>query len=35
MNSSILYVIRDDGEYDLKSGFKTYEEANSYRENAR
>ncbi len=32
MKTSSLYVIRDDGEYDLKSGFKTYEEANSYRE---
>ena len=31
MKTSSLYVIRDDGEYDLKSGFKTYEEANSYR----
>lgn len=27
-----LYVFRDDFEYDMKSGFKTYEEANDYRE---
>lgn len=31
-NISTLYVYRDDGEYDHKSGFKTYEEANAYRE---
>lgn len=29
---SSLYVIRDDGQYDYKSGFKSYEEANAYRE---
>lgn len=32
MKTSSLYVIRDDFEYDMKSGFKTYEEANDYRE---
>lgn len=32
MNTSTLYVYRDDGEYDHKSGFNTYEEANAYRE---
>lgn len=26
-----LYVIRDDGEYDFKEGFKTFKEANDYR----
>ena len=33
MNSkmSTLYVIRDDGQYDYKSGFKSYKEANNYR----
>ena len=32
MEKSYLYVIRDDGEYDYKSGFKTYKEANEYRQ---
>lgn len=32
MKTSILYVFRDDFEYDMKSHFKTYEEANNYRE---
>ncbi len=34
MRSNIytLYVIRDDDEYDYKEGFKSYEEANNYRE---
>lgn len=32
MKTSSLYVIRDDFEYDMKSEFKTYEEANDYRE---
>ena len=32
MKISSLYVFRDDFEYDMKSGFKTYEEANDYRE---
>lgn len=32
MKTSSLYVFRDDFEYDKKSGFKTYEEANDYRE---
>lgn len=31
-NNSILYVARDDWEYDLRSGFKSYDEANTYRE---
>lgn len=26
-----LYVVRDDGEYDYKGGFKTFKEANDYR----
>lgn len=26
-----LYVVRDDGEYDYKDGFKTFKEANDYR----
>lgn len=32
MKTSSLYVTRDDFEYDTKSGFETYEEANAYRE---
>lgn len=32
MKTSVLYVYRDDFEYDMKSHFKTYEEANAYRE---
>lgn len=32
MKTNSLYVFRDDFEYDKKSGFKTYEEANDYRE---
>lgn len=32
MKTSSLYVTRDDEMYDTKSGFKTYEEANAYRE---
>lgn len=32
MKTSSLYVIRDDFEYDTKSGFDTYEEANAYRQ---
>lgn len=32
MKTSSLYVTRDDSMYDTKSGFETYEEANSYRE---
>ena len=32
MKTSSLYVTRDDFEYDTKSGFETYEEANVYRE---
>ena len=32
MKTSSLYVTRDDEMYDTKSGFETYEEANSYRE---
>ena len=29
---SSLYVYRDDGQYDMCSGFESYEEANDYRE---
>ena len=29
---SMLYVIRDDGQYDYKSGFKSYKEADNYRQ---
>lgn len=29
---SLLYVIRDDGQYDYRSGFKSYKEANDYRQ---
>lgn len=32
MKTSSLYVTCDDFEYDTKSGFETYEEANAYRE---
>lgn len=32
MKISSLEVYRDDFEYDMKSHFKTYEEANAYRE---
>lgn len=32
MEKSYLYVIREDGEYDYKDGFKTYKEANEYRQ---
>lgn len=32
MNSSILYVARDDWEYDLRSHFKSYLEACLYRQ---
>lgn len=28
----MLYVIRDDGQYDYKSGFKSYKQANDYRQ---
>lgn len=31
-NTSKLYVIRDDGQYDYKSGFKSYKQANDYRQ---
>lgn len=30
--TSMLYVIRDDGQYDYKSGFQSYKEANDYRQ---
>ena len=30
--TSRLYVIRDDGQYDYKSGFQSYKEANDYRQ---
>lgn len=29
---SLLYVIRDDGQYDYRSGFKSYKEANDFRQ---
>lgn len=29
---SILYVIRDDEQYDYKSGFKSYKEADDFRQ---
>ena len=32
MKTSSLYVTRDDFEYDTKSGFNTYEEADAYRQ---
>ena len=32
MGKNYLYVIRDDGEYDYKAGFKSYKEANEYRQ---
>lgn len=32
MNKSILYVARDDGEYDIRSGFNSYLEACIYRQ---
>ena len=32
MKQAFLYVERDDSEYDYRSGFKSYTEANEYRE---
>ena len=32
MKKSYLYVIREDGAYDYKAGFKSYKEANEYRQ---
>lgn len=32
MKQAFLYVERDDSEYDYRSGFKSYTEANKYRE---